>query len=350
MGYKFTFTKDGSVGLFDEEVNDIYHSSSGAFQEAADKFVIPSQIERFKNSSCNVLDICYGIGYNTKALLNYSIKNNLNINFKIDALELNKELIQISPFLKSKKYLYDFSIDKFILSSFLDSNKLDFEKIKSIINKNKNYLTLYKPDLYKIMQNMGYNYGVFDKINAFLHNIYYHNISYRLKLDEISSNLYKSTLKWHTNDARSSIFHLNTKYDIIFLDAFTPQKQPILWTYEFLDKVVSLLNKDTGVLVSYSIAAPFRKTLIDLGLNVGKFYLNNINSTVASFNNSLIKYELDEFEKGLLNTKAGIPYRDKTLSLSTEEILKNRNDEIITSTLESANKYYKRNGRKYGKH
>ena len=93
MGYYFVKTADGSVGLFDKDVNDIYHSTSGAYKEAVDKFVIPSQLERFKNKTCKVLDICYGIGYNTKALLKYSIENNLNVKFKIDALEINNDLI-----------------------------------------------------------------------------------------------------------------------------------------------------------------------------------------------------------------------------------------------------------------
>ena len=87
-----------------------------------------------------------------------------------------------------------------------------------------------------------------------------------------------------------------------------------------------------------------------LGLKIGKYYQNNINSTVASFNSFLIKYELDGFEKGLLNTKAGIQYRDMTLSLNCEEIIKLRDLEVASSNLESANKYYKRNGRKHGKY
>lgn len=172
MGYKFLITDDGSVGLFDDNVNDIYHSSSGAYKEAIDKFVIPSQPERFKNFNCRVLDICYGIGYNTKALLNYSKENNLNINFEIDALEMNDDLIDISPFIKFPNYAdVNFETDKFILSSILENKNIDYVKIKSLIKQNKNFLTLYKPDFDKIIQNHGYNYGVFDKINSILHNI-----------------------------------------------------------------------------------------------------------------------------------------------------------------------------------
>ena len=351
MGYYFVKTRDGSVGLYDEDVNDIYHSSCGAYTEAFDKFVIPSQIERFKNSDCNVLDICYGIGYNTRALLKYSLKNNYNINFKIDALELNEDLISLSPFLKIPNTdFYDFEIDKFLLSSYLSQNKFNFLKIKSLISNNKNFLTLYKLDFDKIIKNQGYNYGVLDKINSFLHNIYYHNISISNNLYQISSKLSKSSLKWHINDARKSVLSLNTKYDIIFLDAFTASKQPTLWTKEFLYELISRLNPTSGIIASYSSCSPFRKTLLDLGLYVGKFYNEKINSTIASFDINLLKYKLDSFELGLLYTKAGIPYSDDKLSLSAEEILKIRHEKIHNSNLEATNQYYKRNGKKYGKH
>ena len=348
MGYKFVKTQDGSAGLFDDNVNDIYHSSSGAYKEALDKFVIPAQIERFKNSKCRVLDICYGIGYNTKALFNYSVENNYNIEFEIDALEMNEELIQLSPFIKMpNQNQINSDTDKFLLEAVLN-NKIDFEKIKTIINKNKNFLTLYKPEFDKILQNWGYSYGVYEKINAILHNIYYQYNSKRHKIPQKSYNFTNSSIKLHINDARKSILTLSGKYDIIFHDGFTAVKQPILWTDEFLHKVCDLLNKTNGVIVSYSVASPFRNSLKNYGLNVGKYYLKNINSTLASYNKNIVKYELDRFEINLLNTKAGMPYNDSSLSLTSEQIIEHRHADIINSKLESTSSYYKRNGRKHG--
>ena len=67
------FTHDGSVGLYSPEFNDIYHSATGALTEAYEKFVYPSNIDYLIQSKqeIKVLDICYGIGYNTKSFLNY---------------------------------------------------------------------------------------------------------------------------------------------------------------------------------------------------------------------------------------------------------------------------------------
>ncbi len=66
-------TKDASIGLFSPSVDDIYHSSYGAATEAYQKFIFPAGIERLlhKTDEIRVLDICYGIGYNTKSFLNF---------------------------------------------------------------------------------------------------------------------------------------------------------------------------------------------------------------------------------------------------------------------------------------
>ena len=72
------FTLDGSVGLYSASDNDIYHSVYGALSEAYDKFICPANLNEFfeKNNKIEILDICYGIGYNTKSFLKYFLENN----------------------------------------------------------------------------------------------------------------------------------------------------------------------------------------------------------------------------------------------------------------------------------
>ena len=71
------FTNDGSVGLFSPEADDIYHSSYGALTEAYEKFILPADFEEYfsTHSDVKILDICFGIGYNTKSFLNYFLEN-----------------------------------------------------------------------------------------------------------------------------------------------------------------------------------------------------------------------------------------------------------------------------------
>ena len=69
-------TNDGSVGLYSPDFNDIYHSASGALTEAYEKFILPVDFDKLmQKKSIKILDICYGIGYNSKSFLNLILKS-----------------------------------------------------------------------------------------------------------------------------------------------------------------------------------------------------------------------------------------------------------------------------------
>ena len=76
--YEFYYTQDGSIGLYSYADDDVYHSKFGAVTEAWEKFILPSKLDKLINinEEIKVLDVCYGIGYNTKALMSYVINNN----------------------------------------------------------------------------------------------------------------------------------------------------------------------------------------------------------------------------------------------------------------------------------
>ena len=61
-------TQDGSIGLYDKALDEIYHSKFGAKKESFEKFVEPCFILKKNGLDKNLklLDICFGIGYNTK--------------------------------------------------------------------------------------------------------------------------------------------------------------------------------------------------------------------------------------------------------------------------------------------
>lgn len=71
------FTNDGTVGLFSPVDDDIYHSTYGALTESWQKFIVPSMLEQYiqNNKDIKILDICYGIGYNTKTALQVFVNN-----------------------------------------------------------------------------------------------------------------------------------------------------------------------------------------------------------------------------------------------------------------------------------
>ena len=59
----------------------------------------------------------------------------------------------------------------------------------------------------------------------------------------------------------------NTKFDIIYFDAFSPEKQPQLWTAEIFKNMHNLLKED-GFLVTYCAKGVVRRTLNAVGFEV----------------------------------------------------------------------------------
>ena len=193
---KFIKTDDGSTGLYDEDVKDIYHSKTGALKEAYDKFILPSGIKKLaeKNESLSILDVCYGIGYNTKAALN-SVSRRIKIN--IDCLENNIELINISPFIIDKIDNADLKIKLFEEILNINSNSPEF-----VINNLKKYLkdniNFFAPSLMLFIEHLiseGYIYSGQDINRSFLHNIYFFYMPFRYSEQKCMSIFNISYLK-----------------------------------------------------------------------------------------------------------------------------------------------------------
>ena len=123
-------TQDGSIGLYDKTLNEVYHSKFGAKTESFEKFIEPALI--FENKQVNILDICYGIGYNTKC----AIENFKNI-LSVDCIEINEKLAK-----KSYEFEYNDKIDNIIKSNLENPEFINFyfdDARKTIKKINKKY-------------------------------------------------------------------------------------------------------------------------------------------------------------------------------------------------------------------
>ncbi|MCJ8328185.1 MAG: MnmC family methyltransferase [Campylobacterales bacterium] len=91
----FIITQDGSNTLYSKKYNQHFHDvDTGAIKESLTKHVIPA-LEIKKNSkTLRILDICFGIGYNTFSTIYYAKKNNLNIKFEFYSPEFDEDLIK----------------------------------------------------------------------------------------------------------------------------------------------------------------------------------------------------------------------------------------------------------------
>ena len=65
-------TQDGSFTFFSTEFNEAFHSHYGAKQESFLKFAVPTRLPILAETGfVRLLDVCYGLGYNTAAASNY---------------------------------------------------------------------------------------------------------------------------------------------------------------------------------------------------------------------------------------------------------------------------------------
>lgn len=117
----FVKTIDGSNTLFSEKYNQYFHDlKTGAVNESLQKHVLPAFSFHSNKDSLNILDICYGLGYNTLSTLYYILQNNLDIKVKIFSPEFDKELIDSlynfeypKEFFQLKNIIEQLSINKF---------------------------------------------------------------------------------------------------------------------------------------------------------------------------------------------------------------------------------------------
>lgn len=93
-------TDDGSLSLHETSLNELYHNKAGAFTEAVTNYVEPAMrflaMARNKNTSLNVLDSCFGLGYNSLALAN-ELASSAQFKLQVDAVELDGEVIAMLP-------------------------------------------------------------------------------------------------------------------------------------------------------------------------------------------------------------------------------------------------------------
>jgi len=111
-------TRDKSVTFHNKQFNESYHCLAGAASEARIKFVEPCRIKELARSgSLVILDICFGLGYNSAAAIDTALEANPNCKINIIGLENDEKLFEIIKMLKTpfKSYKLIQKIDKFNL-------------------------------------------------------------------------------------------------------------------------------------------------------------------------------------------------------------------------------------------
>ena len=131
--------------------------------------------------------------------------------------------------------------------------------LENLNNKNVHYTTLESHPITEVIYS-NLNYYSFTKAdkNTFL-RIHTSDWEKEIKLSE-SFTLFKS--KQSLQD-----FISKKKYDIIYFDAFAPEKQQNMWGEDIFERCFHLLNKN-GFLVTYCAKGIVRRTLKSAGFEV----------------------------------------------------------------------------------
>lgn len=287
-------TGDGSFTFFSAEFGEHFHSRAGAKQEALQKFVQATQLAyRAQAPTLRLLDICYGLGYNTAAALETIAQVNPACQVELYGLELDASVPRAAIWLSQDH------------------------------TNAPNLPSLWSPSVQIILQDL-----------ALHHHCQQANLQATLQL----------------GDARQTIQSLREQgfqADIIFLDPFSPRRCPQLWTVEFCAQVAACLAP-TGILATYSRSASVRSALLAAGLCIGTLpppahALSHqwSEGTVAAFQpDGLVPLSVMEQEH--LQTRAAVPYRDPSLSDPASVILARHQQEQARSPLASTSSWRRR--------
>ncbi|HMG90644.1 MAG TPA: tRNA (5-methylaminomethyl-2-thiouridine)(34)-methyltransferase MnmD [Chryseolinea sp.] len=201
---KLIVTSDGSHSLFNEALNETYHSVHGAIQESQHVFIkngLNYFLEKHSPSVVSIFEVGFGTGLN--ALLAVKAMQNPNVAVKYVSVEA-------------------FPIGETLWNGLNYTTTLGFEDAFAFLHRSP--------------------WEIINKISG------------HIELLKLQTTLEKVQLK-------------QGSFDLVFFDAFAPNKQPELWTIDMLRKVVTAM-KSNGVFVTYCAKGQLKRDLKELGLYV----------------------------------------------------------------------------------
>lgn len=121
--HKIVQSEDGSYTAYSATFEEHYHSTrDGALHESLSKHVIPAFKHHQDRDEITILDICFGLGFNTLATLYYMKKEGIKKHLRIFSPEFDKDLITSLP-----EFQYPSIFDPFlaILSSLSTTGRYE---------------------------------------------------------------------------------------------------------------------------------------------------------------------------------------------------------------------------------
>lgn len=204
-------TDDGSLTFHNSDVDECYHTTSGALEEALEKHVIPSGLLSMSKDLV-IGDVCFGLGYNSIVAMQKFFEKYENGFMQIFAFENDMDILRKIPELELPD---EYKPYQDIIVKLLDN----------VEEETKDYIL----------------YTYFD--------------------DNISISLY-------LGDVRHNILLISDDvFDIVFFDPFSPKKHPHLWELQFFEAIYRSMNIGAS-LTTYSCARKVREAMTTVGFKV----------------------------------------------------------------------------------
>src|SRR3989338_3534971 len=101
--YTKIITADNTETFLNEQVQETYHSQTGAVEEALKKYAIPCKIRELarkikegksKTSTITILDVCSGLGYNSAMAISEALEDYPQCPIDVTCLEFDPQIIQ----------------------------------------------------------------------------------------------------------------------------------------------------------------------------------------------------------------------------------------------------------------
>jgi tRNA U34 5-methylaminomethyl-2-thiouridine-forming methyltransferase MnmC len=291
MSLELVPTEDGSLSIRDAVTGELHHNRAGAFEEALVNYVQPSgallaSTNCGKDGELRVLDICFGLGYNSFVLLAALAQApSVFTTVRILGIEQDQEVIQLIPEILSYNKFRPFTqyVDVSILTAFGD--------YEFALGDTRVVLEIFNGNVRKAVPDM---------------------------LKRESFDQFSETPSAHAAD-----------WDVIFHDPFSPKRVPELWTIDFFQCYSEMLRARSGKVLTYSSAAAVRGAMKMAGLRVCRSTAlgGKSGGTVGSIEDAAQRvcdnphlFSLTEEENARLSSASGIPYRDQTFTANSADI------------------------------
>ena len=208
-------TDDGSATLFVPELNEHYHSTKGARTESQHIF-IDMGLKASSAATPRILEIGFGTGLNAWLTLKEAERSKRNIHYTgLELYPLEWQTIEQLRYISNDEQLTTTVRQQPAIELFKQLHTSPWEKDVQLTP----HFTLRKVEA---------------DVN-----------------------------KWVENRERT----MNLSFNLIYFDAFAPEKQPEMWSQELFNRLYVLLDKD-GILTTYCAKGVVRRMLQTAGFTV----------------------------------------------------------------------------------